>query len=223
MRLWTHKTCIKINSETRSPQGQKACQERKIWSVTLNLKRLNCSKQLGEASSRVKDSSLKEANDLPPLQHASLPSSPSPAPAAPGQHSRSSSSSAGTQALQAFIGYTGALQKNKHLPLTFTSTLAGNTLTGYLCSYQLILWQALMEKSMDCKENKVIFISSNKQIDFGLGRHFIYTCKVFHIWDYNSISPVGHHETNLIDATISEQAALSLRVFSPLGVWYHPV
>lgn len=74
------------------------------------------------------------------------------------------------------------------------------------------------KKSMDCKGNKVIFISSNKQIDFALGRHFIYTCKVFHIGDYNSISPLGHRETNLIDATINEQAALSLWVFFPVGV-----
>lgn len=76
MRLWTHTQSWNMHqNQTRPPQREREsrAEEEKIWSVTLSLTRLEYNKQLGEASRRIKDSSLKEAKSLPPPTWPSLP------------------------------------------------------------------------------------------------------------------------------------------------------
>lgn len=76
-----------------------------------------------------------------------------------------------------------------------------------------------MKKSMDCKGNKVIFVSSNKQIGFVLERHFTYTDLESSTYETTilSVLQVTMRQTQLMAQLVSRQ--LSHLGFSPpLGI-----
>lgn len=80
-----------------------------------------------------------------------------------------------------------------------------------------MLCQVFMKKSMDCKGNKVIFVSSNKQIGFVLERHFTYTESSTYEATTASVLQVTMRQTQLMAQLVSRQ--LSHLGFSPpLGI-----